>query len=58
MFLSLWLVTSIGVTYQIFCISDVYILIHNRSKILVVRKQQDMIEGAVLNCAKEMRNSL
>jgi hypothetical protein len=37
MILSLWVDTSIGVTYQISCISDIYITIHNSSKITVMK---------------------
>lgn len=39
---NLWVVTTLGVKMtllhnQIFCISDLYILIHSRNKITVVR---------------------
>ena len=34
--LNLGVATPLGVTYQIFCISDIYIVIHNSSKIIVM----------------------
>ena len=37
--LNLWAATFTGVTYQTFCISDIYIMIHNSSKIIVMKQQ-------------------
>ena len=37
--LNLWVVTSLGVTYQIPGVSDIYITIHNNREI-IVRKEQ------------------
>ena len=37
MVLNLLVVTPLGVTYQISCISDIYITIHNSSKITVMK---------------------
>jgi hypothetical protein len=35
--LNLWVSTQTGVTYQISCISGIYIVIHNGSKMTVVK---------------------
>ena len=45
--LKLWVMTPVelhdiltGVPYQISCISDIYIMIHNSNKITVMKQQQ------------------
>lgn len=42
MVLNLWVETLLGLTYHIFCISDIYIMIHNNRKI---REDNFMVEG-------------
>lgn len=35
--LNLWVPTSLGVKYQVYCIPDIYIMIQNSSKITAMR---------------------
>jgi hypothetical protein len=35
--------TPTGVAYQISCISDIYIIVHKNSKIIVKKKQEKML---------------
>ena len=35
--LNQWVMIPLWVPYQIFCISDIYIIIHNNSKITVIK---------------------
>ena len=37
--LNLWVMTPLGVSDQISCILDIYIMIHNSSKITVMKQQ-------------------
>lgn len=37
---SLWIVTSLGVTFQIPLLSNIYIIIHNNSNITIMKQQQ------------------
>jgi hypothetical protein len=43
--INLWVVTPLRVAYQIYCISDIYITIHNSNKIGVLKKQQKSFYG-------------
>lgn len=35
--LNLWVSTPLGVTYQLSCTPDIYIMVHNRGKITVLK---------------------
>lgn len=39
MVLKLWVIDPLGITIQISCISDIYIIIHNSGKIPVMMQQ-------------------
>jgi hypothetical protein len=55
MILNLWVMNPLESTYQISYMSDIYITIHNSSKIIAMKQQQNIIVGGhhnMKNCIK------